>query len=147
MHGRGGSQKPFGFIGISAVLSESKVLNIQESQKPFGFIGISALRRFLAELRSGECTVTKAFRLHWHFCHKIRRKSWIYPLMSQKPFGFIGISARLRYSKFSRAAFRRSQKPFGFIGISAICGVFASAKWECKSQKPFGFIGISAYGI
>ena len=43
------------------------------SQKPFGFIGISASRNGCPVQREYR-HVTKAFRLHWHFCPQVRGK-------------------------------------------------------------------------
>ena len=118
--------------------------------------------------------VTKAFRLHWHFCptptpdkagiaaesHKSLSASLAFlpvcrvpetdsefDAKSQKPFGFIGISARPVGEKNVPAPTELSQKPFGFIGISAKCYARKGRQKFDSSQKPFGFIGISAAGI
>ena len=138
--------------------------------------------------------VTKAFRLHWHFClhlsfsqrlwlrksHKSLSASLAFlpkdlfedmqdAIESQKPFGFIGISAsgacnrhlpcycKGHKSLSASLAFlpckppgwvpennRESQKPFGFIGISARGNLLLFTSGTAPSQKPFGFIGISA---
>ncbi len=89
------SQKPFGFIGISANTSRREVF-------PAGDKSHKSLSASLAFLpwNWGEgdhwrwFTVTKAFRLHWHFCHLILQETRLSArTWSQKPFGFIGISA------------------------------------------------------
>ncbi len=63
------SQKPFGFIGISArhTVRGGITAGTRRSQKPFGFIGISA-QVIVEEATTVKEAVTKAFRLHWHFC-------------------------------------------------------------------------------
>ncbi len=89
------SQKPFGFIGISAILSILIIFRWKsKSQKPFGFIGISAIDKEMEMNNLGK--------------------------QSQKPFGFIGISAGGNRRVAPGAERPQSQKPFGFIGISAI---------------------------
>ncbi len=51
--GDGKSQKPFGFIGISAWRSPAGITTPKSrSQKPFGFIGISA-REVIADEEEG----------------------------------------------------------------------------------------------
>ena len=65
--------------------------------------------------------------------------------LSQKPFGFIGISACSRTLAHMIPYRRGSQKPFGFIGISAITYYGNTTRRVVLSQKPFGFIGISAW--
>ena len=89
------SQKPFGFFGISAYSTVFYLFLFEYmSQKPFGFFGISAAQGKVITVWHGK-TVTKAFRLLWHFCPSdcgigLRSDT----RGSQKPFGFFGISAR-----------------------------------------------------
>ena len=101
------SQKPFGFFGISAGPKRTALISLGlTSQKPFGFFGISANINFV-QIPNTVITVTKAFRLLWHFCPGMQSVEHVQlPARSQKPFGFFGISAKEQQERN-----RMAQKP------------------------------------